>query len=131
MVMSSPFVITLSDADRAELTARAQAAKIPYRDVLRAKIILACAADLNICDDTVRKWRKRFAGQGLAGLKDLPRPGRSATFTPVQKVALLGTMCAEGDQQVALPVPESPIKHKGGLTLDELADHQLQPEIIT
>jgi transposase len=102
MVMSSPFVITLSDSDRAELTARAQAAKIPYRDVLRAKIILACAAGishaaiaavLGICDDTVRKWRRRFAGQGLAGLTDLPRPGRAATFTPVQKAEITALAC--------------------------------------
>jgi transposase len=102
MVMSSPFVITLSDSDRAELTTRAQAAKIPYRDVLRAKIILACAAGishaviaagLGICDDTVRKWRRRFASQGLAGLKDLPRPGRAATFTPVQKAEITALAC--------------------------------------
>jgi transposase len=102
MVMSSPLVITLSDSDRAELTARAQAAKISYRDVLRAKIILACAAGishaaiaavLGICDDTVRKWRRRFASQGLAGLKDLPRPGRAATFTPVQKAEITALAC--------------------------------------
>jgi len=102
MVMSSPFVITLSDSDRAELTTRAQAAKISYRDVLRAKIILGCAAGtshaviaavLGICDDTVRKWRRRFASHGLAGLKDLPRPGRAPTFTPVQKAEITALAC--------------------------------------
>jgi len=76
MVMSSPFVITLSDVDRAELTARAQASKIAYRDALRAKIILGCAAgisrtaiaaDLGICDDTVRKWRRCSAAKGWPG----------------------------------------------------------------
>jgi len=106
MVMSSPFVITLSDSDRAELTTRAQSAKIPYRDVLRAKIILACAAGishaaiggvLGICDDTVRKWRRRFASQGLAGLKDLPRPGRAPTFTPVQKAEIKALACTPPD----------------------------------
>ena len=106
MVMSSPFVITLSDSDRAELTTRAHAAKIPYRDVLRAKIILACAAGishaaiggvLGICDDTVRKWRRRFASQGLAGLKDLPRPGRAPTFTPVQKAEIKALACTPPD----------------------------------
>ncbi len=112
MVMSSPFVITLSDSDRAELTARAQAAKIPYRDVLRAKIILACAAGishaaiaavLGICDDTVRKWRRRFASQGLAGLKDLPRPGRAPTFTPVQKAEITALACTPPEDS-ALPL---------------------------
>jgi transposase len=70
--------------------------------VLRAKIILACAAGishaaiaavLGICDDTVRKWRRRFASQGLAGLKDLPRPGRAPTFTPVQKAEIKALAC--------------------------------------
>jgi len=106
MVMSSPFVITLSAADRAELTARAHAAAIPYRDVLRAKIILGCAAgschsdiaaDLGICDDTVRKWRRRFAGEGVAGLKDLPRPGRRPTFRPVQKAEVKALACTPPD----------------------------------
>ena len=106
MVMSSPFVITLSAADRAVLTARACALRIPYRDVLRAKIILACAADtshseiaadLGVCDDTVRKWRKRFAEAGLAGLKDLPRPGRKPRFSGVQKAEVKALACTPPD----------------------------------
>lgn len=102
MVMSSPFVITLSDSDRAELMARAHASRIPHRDVVRAKIILACdggvchsdiAVDLGICVDTVRKWRKRFAAEGLDGLKDLPRPGRKPRFTPVQQAEVKALAC--------------------------------------
>ena len=69
MVMSSPFVITLSAADHAELTARGNALAAPHRDVLRARIVLACAAgvshsriaaEFGVCDDTVRKWRRRL-----------------------------------------------------------------------
>mgnify|MGYP001241865190 CR=1 FL=1 len=102
MIATSPFVITLSDVDRAELATRAHAAKIAHRDVLRAKIILACAAgtshaqianQLGICDDTVRKWRKRYAESGLAGLADLPRPGRQPTFTPVQRAEVKALAC--------------------------------------
>lgn len=102
MVMSSPFVIILSDSDRARLTARAHASRIPHRDVLRAKIILACAAgmahsviaaDLGVCDDTVRKWRKRFVREGLDGLKDRPRPGHKPTFTPVQRAEVKALAC--------------------------------------
>ena len=56
-----------------------------WQATIRAKIILAAAhghtnaaiaADLGVHVDTVRKWRKRYARSGLAGLKDLPRPGR-------------------------------------------------------
>jgi transposase len=102
MVMSSPFVITVSAADHAELTTRAHALAAPHRDVLRAKIILACAAetshariaaDLGVCEDTVRKWRRRYADTGLTGLKDLPRPGRRPVFTPVQRAEVKALAC--------------------------------------
>src|SRR5665811_2613985 len=42
-MVCSPFVIILSDEDRAVLTARARSARCPYRDVVRARIILAAA----------------------------------------------------------------------------------------
>ena len=52
----------------------------------RARIVLACAApgsgvarvaaDLGLTRMTVRKWRRRFAEAGLAGLADHDRPGR-------------------------------------------------------
>ena len=102
MVMSSPFVITMSAADHDVLTHRAHALAAPHRDVLRARIVLACAAgtshariaaDLGVCEDTVRKWRRRYAGSGLAGLKDLPRPGRRPVFTPVQRAEVKALAC--------------------------------------
>jgi transposase len=53
----------------------------------RARIVLACAelraggnsgvaAELGLATDTVRKWRERFARDGLPGLADGARPGR-------------------------------------------------------
>ncbi|MCJ7607735.1 MAG: helix-turn-helix domain-containing protein [Thermoplasmata archaeon] len=62
-----------------------------YRDVIRAKIILYAADDLQNTDiaarlDTspqiVSKWRKRFFEQRLEGLDDAPRHGRPAGFSP-------------------------------------------------
>lgn len=59
------------------------------RMVERAKIVLEClagkrndqvATDLGIRAATVCMWRKRFAAQGLAGLKDLPRSGKPSTY---------------------------------------------------
>ena len=32
----------------------------------------------------MRKWRRRFAADGLAGLADLSGSGRSKAFTPLQ-----------------------------------------------
>ena len=34
------------------------------------------AAELGLSVETVRKWRSRFTGSGMAGLADAPRPGR-------------------------------------------------------
>lgn len=101
-MISSPYVITLSSEDRAELRARADSARRPHRDVLRARIILAAAAGhsnaaigagLGVHVDTARKWRRRFSQHGLKGLDDLPRPGRPRRFTPVQVAHVKALAC--------------------------------------
>src|SRR5262249_56881858 len=77
--------IQLRASERARLKLRANGHKTPYRDRLRARIVLlaargrpnaAIAAQLGITIDTVRKWRSRFAEHGLAGLAGRPRSGR-------------------------------------------------------
>jgi len=102
MIISSPFVIILSADERRTLTDRAHAARAAHRDVVRATIILAAAdgapnaaiaAQLGLHLDTVRKWRRRFAGQRLAGLNDLPRPGRPRQFSPVQVAEVKALAC--------------------------------------
>jgi transposase len=84
--MSLPVVpLALSDVDRAEL-GRLLASGKP-RLAERARIVLACAessaggnsgvaAGLGLTTATVRKWRDRFARDGLPGLADGARPGR-------------------------------------------------------
>jgi len=64
-------------------------ATAPHRMVLRARIVLLAAGDvpncviaerLGLCEDTVRKWRRRYCEQGTGGLADTPRPGRPRVF---------------------------------------------------
>ena len=83
--MQSPYQIALSGQEQAVLAARARSARGPYRDRVRAAIVLAAAAgqanaaiaaELGICTDTVRNWRRRFAVGRLAGLMDARRSGR-------------------------------------------------------
>ena len=102
MIISSPFVIILSTQERRQLTCRAHAARTAHRDVLRARIVLAAAdgtsnaaisADLGLHVDTVRKWRRRFYRERLAGLKDRPRPGRPPEFTAVQVAQVKALAC--------------------------------------
>ncbi len=74
----------LTAEDRAELVRWSQG-RLPWL-AERARIVLACAepgsgvarvaAELGLSRMTVRKWRTRFAGEGLAGLADHDRPGR-------------------------------------------------------
>jgi transposase len=109
MVMSSQATcavhacyVTMTEATRRLLTRRAQGQKTPYRDKVRARIVLLAAdrqtntriaAQLEITVDTVRTWRGRFAEHGLAGLRDRPRSGRPSRFSPVQRAQLTALAC--------------------------------------
>src|SRR5712692_1078744 len=88
---AAPLVLTAED--RAELVRWSQGSSPMLAE--RARIVLACAepgsgvarvaAELGSTRMTVRKWRRRFAEDGLAGLADHDRPGR-----PVAELALTG-----------------------------------------
>ena len=91
MPRKSPYSIELSAVERAELEARARTYTLPYRDVVRAKIVLYAAqglsndeiaARLDTRREVVSKWRKRFSERRLAGLEELPRTGRPPVFPP-------------------------------------------------
>jgi transposase len=84
------------------LIRRARGQRTPYRDKVRAQIVLRAAdrqtntriaAELGITVDTVRTWRGRFAEQGLAGLRDRPRSGRPSRFSPVQVAQVTSLAC--------------------------------------
>ena len=91
MSRKSPYVLDLTAGQRRELEARARRYTLPYRDVVRAKIVLMAAegldndeiaARLDTRREIVSKWRKRFFEQGLAGLEERPRGGRPPAFPP-------------------------------------------------
>lgn len=91
MPRQSPFRIDLDREVKAALEAAARRYTSPYRDVVRAKIVLYAARGLRNDEiaqrlDTPRqvvsKWRKRFFEQGVAGLEELPRQGRPGVFSP-------------------------------------------------
>ena len=91
MPRESPFAIELSSAERRELEAVARKYASPYRDVIRAKIVLyaadglpneVIAARLDTPRQIVSKWRKRFFQSRLPGLDEQPRGGAPARFSP-------------------------------------------------
>jgi transposase len=88
---TSPYVIDLSKEEREELEFRARKYTSPYRDVIRAKIVLLAAeglandviaSRLDTPRQIVSKWRQRFFRKRLPGLDEQPRGGRSARFSP-------------------------------------------------
>jgi transposase len=112
MAISSPVVVVLTVVHEAVLVARARAGRSEHRDVDRARIVLAAAAGraneaiaaaVGVCVDTVRKWRLRFAARGVAGLNDLPRPGRPRRFTPVQVAQVKALACTQ-PAETGLPI---------------------------
>jgi transposase len=91
MPRKSPYLLKLTAPQRRELEARARRYTLPYREVVRAKIVLMAAegldndeiaARLDTRREIVSKWRKRFYESGLAGLEERPRGGRPPVFPP-------------------------------------------------
>uniref|UniRef100_E6QV49 Transposase of ISCARN106, IS630 family n=1 Tax=mine drainage metagenome TaxID=410659 RepID=E6QV49_9ZZZZ len=81
--------INCSSSDLQELERISKSRTLESRMVERARIILGClagrrndevATDLGIQAATVSLWRKRFASNGLAGLRDQPRSGKPPTY---------------------------------------------------
>jgi len=93
MPRTSPYRIVLTEDERRRLEAAARRYTSPYRDVVRARIVLYAAeglgndeiaARLDTPRHVVSKWRKRFCDQRLAGLGDLPRGGRPPGLSPLR-----------------------------------------------
>ena len=77
--------VEVPEADRRELERRVRDKGAPVREVERARIVLLAAegvpgqriaATVGCAEGTVVTWRGRYAERGLAGLADLPRPGK-------------------------------------------------------
>ena len=76
------------------LAARVRRYTSPYRDVIRAKIVLLAAqglandviaARLDTPRQIVSKWRQRFCTDRLPGLAEQPRGGRPARLAPQRR----------------------------------------------
>src|ERR1035438_6882975 len=81
-------ILTVPDADRAELEGRARDRGARARVAERARIVLLAADGLTgpqiaeragCTEPTVIKWRRQYARSGLAGLEDAPRGGGPVT----------------------------------------------------
>ena len=91
MPRRSPFDIELTPEEKAQLELVARKYTSAYYSVVRAKIVLLGAEDvendeiarrLDLPRQVVSKWRKRFFEERLVGLEDRPRSGRPPVFAP-------------------------------------------------
>jgi transposase len=91
MPRESPYPIRLTRDERQILESRSRQYTSPYRDVVRAKIVLLAAQGLenkeigerlDMPRPVVSKWRKRFFLERIAGLDERPRGGRPSGFSP-------------------------------------------------
>jgi transposase len=106
--------IRLAPPVRQELQQLASRVHAPHAVVVRAKLILLSAAGwgaaevarrVGVSDRTVRKWKRRFAGDPRAvSLSDAPRSGRPPTITVEQRCQLVQLAC-ERPQAAKKPLP--------------------------
>ena len=73
------------------LERRAGSLTLPYRVVVRAKLVLLAAdshtnreiaARVDMSADRVADWRKRFAAESIMGLEDRGAVGPTVSFSP-------------------------------------------------
>jgi len=110
--IASACPIELTDLMRAELRRLVRAPTTAQSLVSRARIVLLAADGhtnaaigelTGVCTDTARKWRARFAHNGMEGLDDARRSGRPPRFTPVQ-VARVKALACQLPAQSGLPL---------------------------
>ncbi len=113
MPMTSADVITLTDGQRAELAGLLRAGRTEQRLATRARIVLLAANGrpnaviaraVSVCQDTVRKWRRRWAADpGSVALGDAKRSGRPPRFTPV-RIAQVKALACTPPAQAGVPL---------------------------
>jgi putative transposase len=93
--MRADAAITLQREQRLELERVARSRRTPQAVAQRVRIVLMTAdgmapsvigEQLGVSQPTIRKWRARYTEDGLAGLRNEPRPGRPRTLDD-QRVA--------------------------------------------
>jgi hypothetical protein len=104
--------ITLTAAERRRLKALAYSHTAPYQQVIRVRIVRDAAHGYSnakiahrqgVTIDTVRRWRGRYADEGMTGLADRRRSGRPPRFTPVQ-VAEVKALACQLPAETGLPL---------------------------
>ncbi len=125
--------ITLTAAERRRLKALAYSHTAPYQQVIRVRIVRDAAHGYSnakiarrqgVTIDTARRWRGRYADEGLTGLTDRQRSGRPPRFTPVQ-VAEVKALACQLPAETGLPLSRWSCPDLAG----EVVDRGIAPAI--
>jgi hypothetical protein len=130
--------ITLTAAERHRLKALAYSHTAGYQQVIRVRIVrdaahgysnakIACRQRVTV--DTVRRWRSRYADEGMAGLADRRRSGRPPRFTPVQ-VAEIKAMACQLPAETGLPLSRWSCPDLAGEVIDRGIAPTISPSTI-
>jgi len=97
-MFTSPYPLTVSASERAELEAMSRSRTIAAGLAQRARVVLAIvdgepypvlSARLEVSTTTLTRWRKRFETRRVAGLHDAARSGRGDRLTPAMEAKIL------------------------------------------
>jgi transposase len=130
-----------SDAQRAELERMAASTSLPHRQVVQARgLLLACAGVANeeiarrcgVDSDTVRRWRSRFAEQGIPGVGRIAKGrGRKPGLPPGTVEEVLRLTLRERPADGSTQWSTRTLAARVGIGKDAVAkiwaDHNLKP----
>jgi DeoR/GlpR family transcriptional regulator of sugar metabolism/transposase len=114
--------LELTSREQRQLTQWARRPTSTQAQAQRAKIVLACAqgqtnkqaaAQLQVTEATVARWRRRFIQLRCDGLADQPRPGRPSSIPPGKVAEVVTATQQEAPQGTARWSRASMAQHSG------------------
>jgi len=139
-VVTAP-ALSLTATQRAELTWIAASSSLPHRQVVQAKALLwaadgvanqeiACRSQVE--PDTVRRWRARFAEQGVEGVGKIAKGrGRKSPLTEGTVAEIVRVTCQEKPDDTGTHWTTRSLAKRFGVGKDTIAkvwsDHNLKP----
>jgi transposase len=69
-----------------------QRAQLVLRAAEKGLVAAEIGATVRLSEESVRRWLKRYEGEGIEGLKDAPRPGMAPVVTPQYRARLVDTV---------------------------------------
>lgn len=129
----------LTSKEKAELAALTRKRNEPQGFIRRVRIVLLAAEGLDnlviasrvgLHRNSIGKWRTRYLREGLAGLRDKPRPGQPRKYSPVQIQRVVTKVCGKppkGRSRWSHASLAEAVKMPRSVVQGILKDHDLHP----